>query len=137
MSRKVLLPSSLRGTPSPPPRKVLLPPNLRGMGMQPNQPLDFGRGSRPAPKMSELPRQTIRMQQRPSEARAVERDVLSDHDKQVLRWLSLGKRAGEIADIMQCKANAIHQSVHRVLDKMGASSPAGAVGKALRQGLIE
>lgn len=61
---------------------------------------------------------------------------LDRREIEVLRWLSLGKRNEEIAQIMSLNDNHIRQITYRIRDKLGANTSAGAVGIALRRGLI-
>lgn len=103
------------------PRKQLLPPERRGAAVRL---ADLAVTTHLLPRTSPKPVVQFRIE-------------LTEHDREVLRWLSLGKRAPDIAEIMTTTVNAVHQSVHRIMNKLGASTHAGAVGTALRRGLIK
>jgi DNA-binding NarL/FixJ family response regulator len=55
----------------------------------------------------------------------------------VLQWLSFGKRADEIAEILESNENAMKQRIFRIKNKLGANTTAGAIGIAFRSGLIK
>lgn len=103
------------------PRKQLLPPERRGSAVRL---ADLAVTTHLLPRTSPKPVVQFRIE-------------LTEHDCEVLRWLSFGKRAPDIAEIMTTTVNAVHQSVHRIMNKLGASTHAGAVGSALRRGLIK
>lgn len=63
--------------------------------------------------------------------------ALSDIELEVVKWLSLGKRQNEIAEIMNVKTNAIHQRIFLIMNKLGTNTSAGIVAIALRRGLID
>lgn len=61
---------------------------------------------------------------------------LTKHQIVVLHWLSLGKTYNDIAEILGRKPNTVWMHAHRIRDKLGACTTAGAVGIALRKGII-
>ena len=63
--------------------------------------------------------------------------LLTDGEVQTLNWLSLGKRAKDIAMIMECKTDDVYWRIKRVQEKLSCNTICGAVGKALRSGLIK
>lgn len=96
-------------------RRILLPAGMRGMT---------------ASIVHLLPRRSRDTQKKkPTQLTEIEREVL--------KWLSLGKRFDDIAVLMSISVNAAHQNVHRIKDKLGANTSAGAVAIALRRRLIE
>lgn len=76
-----------------------------------------------------LPRFTKDTSAKSQELTQIERDVLT--------WLAHGKRPLDIAEIMCMRANNTHQILHRIKDKLGCNTNAGAVARALRTGLIK
>lgn len=62
---------------------------------------------------------------------------LSEREVVILRWISLGKQYNEIAELMGTTSNAINQQAYNILNKLGAHTAAGAVGIALRKGIIK
>jgi DNA-binding CsgD family transcriptional regulator len=67
----------------------------------------------------------------------VEVKALSKMQLEVLYWLSVGKRAQDIGDIMGITKWAVYLHTYRILDALGTSNAAGAVGIALRKGIIQ
>jgi DNA-binding CsgD family transcriptional regulator len=61
---------------------------------------------------------------------------LSSREVDILRWISYGKQYSEIAELMNTTSNAINQQAYNILNKLGAHTAAGAVGIALRKGVI-
>lgn len=55
----------------------------------------------------------------------------------MLTWISKGKHHQEVAAIMELDYAEVRRHVYRTLDKMGAATSAGAVGIALREGIIK
>lgn len=66
-----------------------------------------------------------------------EKNLLTDSEIEVVKWLSYGKRQSEIAEIMSVKTNAIHQRIYIIMNKLGTNTSAGIVGIALRKKLVE
>lgn len=66
-----------------------------------------------------------------------DKNALTATEKQVLTWLSHGKHYEDISELLGMTKNAVHQHAHHMMNKLGASSAAGAVGAGLRRGLIE
>ena len=62
---------------------------------------------------------------------------LSRKEIEVLTWLSKGKRYQDVSDITGMTVPSIYAHAHRIMNKLGASTTAGAVGIALRQRIIE
>ena len=62
---------------------------------------------------------------------------LSSLELEILTWVSYGKRYGDISQIKGMSENAVHQHVHNIMKKLNANSAAGAVGIALRKGIIK
>lgn len=55
---------------------------------------------------------------------------------EVLVWVANGKRAYEIAELLQCKTSTVQQRIYRIMNKLGAATSAGAVAVAIRTGII-
>ena len=62
---------------------------------------------------------------------------LTDREKEALRWAAAGKTAGEAGGIMGISGATADGHMKAACRKMGVSGRAGAVGRALRLGLIE
>lgn len=62
---------------------------------------------------------------------------LSRLELDVLLWLSKGKRYADISEIMTMSVDSIYAHTHRIMNKLGAGTSAGAVGIALRKGIID
>lgn len=62
---------------------------------------------------------------------------LSPMEMQVLQLLANGKHADEIAAELGTTKGTIDSCSHRIKNKLGANTSAGAVGFALRRGLIK
>lgn len=69
-------------------------------------------------------------------AAAARARTISDRDRDLLKWLSLGKKGDEIAQIMGMTKAQVWQRAHRVMEKLGTETSAGAVAQAFRFGLI-
>jgi DNA-binding NarL/FixJ family response regulator len=61
---------------------------------------------------------------------------LTPREVTILEWISKGKQYKEIASLMDSTVNAINQQAFTILNKLGAHTNAGAVGLALRRGII-
>ena len=63
--------------------------------------------------------------------------TLNDTERQVLYWMSVGKRYEEMSELLGMSTNALYQHCHRIYNKLGANNAAGAVGIGLRKGFIK
>lgn len=63
--------------------------------------------------------------------------VFSAKELEILRWISLGKRYEEVAVLMNMSCNNVGFRMSLILTKLGAATGAGAVGLALRKGIIK
>lgn len=61
---------------------------------------------------------------------------VSKREMDVLTWVANGKRYEEIGELLNCKPNAVHQRMKRIMDKFGTNTSAGTVAVALRNGII-
>ncbi len=61
---------------------------------------------------------------------------LSKREIDVLTWLAAGKRYEQIGELINCKPNAVHQRMKRIMDKLGTNTSAGTVAVAIRNGII-
>jgi transcriptional regulator EpsA len=62
--------------------------------------------------------------------------VLSERERDVLRWISLGKSNAEIGTILGISPLTVKNHVQKVLRKLDVVNRAQAVGKALEAGII-
>ncbi len=62
---------------------------------------------------------------------------LSAKELEILRWISLGKRYEQVAVLMDMSCNNVGFRMSLILTKLGAATGAGAVGLALRKGIIK
>lgn len=62
--------------------------------------------------------------------------MLSAGELEVLKSLSNGKRPAEIAEAMGTSVGMARQWIHRIMDKLGATTQAGAVATAMRRRII-
>lgn len=106
-----------------PQRRQLLPPEQRGKAHKAlsvrDLPVRVHRTYQPVVRVPEPPNNTLN---------AVQREILL--------WLANGKRPIDVADILDMKANAVHQHIHKMKDKLGANTQAGLVARAFIIGLI-
>lgn len=86
---------------------------------------------KPRPVLDILSQHTIQYSRIPAQP-----IKLSKAAMEVLQWLSLGKRSADIAELMDISKNNVHQHTHRIMNFLGAGTPAGAVGIALRKNII-
>lgn len=63
--------------------------------------------------------------------------LLTDVEIETLEWVSLGKTYSDISEIMQVTVSAINHRMLKAMDKLGAANSAGAVGVALRNGVLK
>lgn len=61
---------------------------------------------------------------------------LNQKEMDILLYLSNGKQYGDIAEILDISRIHVAQHVLRIKNKLGAGTIAGAVGLALRNGII-
>jgi len=62
---------------------------------------------------------------------------VSETQATILVWLSKGKHGEEISELVGISTSAVYMHVQRLRDKFGASTTAGLVGIALRNGIIK
>ena len=62
---------------------------------------------------------------------------LSEKEIQTLHWVSQGKTYTEIAEILCIATTTINNRMVKVYRKIGAQNAAGAVGIAIRKGLVK
>lgn len=63
--------------------------------------------------------------------------VLTDREREVLRFIAAGKSVPEIARELYLGATTVKTHVQHLYDKLGVSDRAAAVAVAMRQGLVE
>jgi LuxR family transcriptional regulator len=62
--------------------------------------------------------------------------MLTEREKEILRWTADGKTAGEIAEIMAIGERTVHFHIIHILDKLGAANKTAATVQAVIFGLI-
>jgi DNA-binding CsgD family transcriptional regulator len=62
--------------------------------------------------------------------------VLSERQRECLKWVSEGKTTDEIALILGVSPNTINSYVAHAIQKFGASNRAMAIATAIRSGVI-
>jgi len=65
------------------------------------------------------------------------RDALSDIELECLRWTSLGKTAWAISVLLDVPERTVHYHLAEASKKLGAPNKTGAVGIAVRHGLLD
>lgn len=63
--------------------------------------------------------------------------TLTQQEIAILQWLSYGKTNRDIACIMRVSVSVVEQKVFKLKNKIAANTQAGAVGIALRNGIIK
>lgn len=63
--------------------------------------------------------------------------IFSEKELTILEWISKGKRYEEIAEIMGISYPNVSARMVMIITKLGAATGAGAVGIALRKGIIK
>ena len=61
---------------------------------------------------------------------------LTEEERQTLNWLSQGKRAEDIAQIMAVRVRVVYWRMECAQQKLICNTICGAVAKALRTGII-
>jgi DNA-binding CsgD family transcriptional regulator len=59
---------------------------------------------------------------------------LTRREREILAWVSQGKRNGEIAAILWIAPNTVRKHLEHIEPKLGVRTRAGAVGRYLREG---
>lgn len=62
---------------------------------------------------------------------------LNSSEVEVLQWLADGKTRDDITKLLCVTSNAVYQRLHRIYDKLGVNTAAGAVGRGLRRNIIK
>lgn len=62
--------------------------------------------------------------------------VLSDRERECLKWVSEGKTTDEVALILGVSSNTVNSYVAHAIQKFGASNRAMAIATAIRSGVI-
>jgi two-component system nitrate/nitrite response regulator NarL len=66
-----------------------------------------------------------------------ERPLLTDREREILRLISEGLNARQIAARLQLAPSTVKTHLHHVYDKLGVAERAAAVAEAMRRGLLE
>jgi LuxR family quorum sensing-dependent transcriptional regulator len=95
---------------------------------------DFGRGVRPAMHLMALyAHNRMRSLLRPAKVRR----VLTEREREVLKWVALGKTSWEISVILKISERTANAHVNAAARKLDAPNRIAAVVNALRRGEIE
>ena len=62
---------------------------------------------------------------------------LTEHQLEIVKWLSFGKTYSDIADIVGVSRKAISRRMDRAYPVTGTGTPQGIVAMALRKGWIQ
>lgn len=63
--------------------------------------------------------------------------MLTRRDKEILHWLSHGKTAWEIGQILNKSEKTIEWRIARIMRGLGVNNRTHAVAQAIRQGIID
>ena len=66
-----------------------------------------------------------------------ETNSISKREKEVLKWVLVGKTNWDISNILSISENTVKNHVLRILKKLGANNRQHAVAKAIKMGIIE
>ena len=62
--------------------------------------------------------------------------VLTKREREVLRWLSIGKSNGDIAEILGTSPNTVKIQVRGIFAKLRVNNRTQAVGIAVQMGIV-
>lgn len=63
-------------------------------------------------------------------------ELLTDREREVLKWAALGKTADETADILVCSRKTVEAHIQNAMGKLGATNKTQATVQAVSQGII-
>ncbi|MFZ0607714.1 MAG: autoinducer binding domain-containing protein [Xanthobacteraceae bacterium] len=63
--------------------------------------------------------------------------ILTDREKEVLKWAGMGKTADETGDILFCSTKTVEAHIYSAMKKLGATNKTQATVRAIYQGFID
>jgi transcriptional regulator EpsA len=77
------------------------------------------------------------LKQIPKTIERTEKQIISQREIEVLRWVTLGKTNPEVADILNVSVNTIKNHVHNAISKLGVENRSQAGNMAEKMGLLK
>jgi len=87
-------------------------------------------------KLISIIKRAVEMWRPKMEAMKRETPVLSNREKEVLKWLKEGKRSWDISRILHISRNTVNFHIKNLLEKLNVVNRTQAVSEALRRGII-
>jgi DNA-binding NarL/FixJ family response regulator len=81
-------------------------------------------------------KRAVEMRRPKMEAMQRKTPVLSNREKEVLKWLKEGKRSWDISRILQISRNTVNFHIKNLFKKLNVVNRTQAVSEAMRQGII-
>jgi DNA-binding NarL/FixJ family response regulator len=81
-------------------------------------------------------KRAVEMRRPKMEAMKRKTPVLSNREKEVLKWLKEGKRSWDISRILQISRNTVNFHIKNLFKKLNVVNRTQAVSEAMRQGII-
>ena len=81
-------------------------------------------------------KRAVEMRRPKMEAMKMKTPVLSNREKEVLKWLKEGKRSWDISRILQISRNTVNFHIKNLFKKLNVVNRTQAVSEAMRQGII-
>ena len=87
-------------------------------------------------KLITIIKRAVEMRRPKMEAMKRKTPVLSNREKEVLKWLKEGKRSWDISRILQISRNTVNFHIKNLFKKLNVVNRTQAVSEAMRQGII-